>query len=151
LIKKTRTAIIAVVMATMFTYAGFARAQSWTDSTDPTEDVKTPPPNLAGEWTGTVDDKGFGTADLVLEISQVKSQISGTWNIIGEFGGVIAAGSVNGKTGKVTFKLKVSKTCAPKVNAVLSDDNTTMTGSYFAHTAHCHASGQLTASLTAPQ
>jgi hypothetical protein len=137
-------------MAMLFMSAGFARAQSWTDSAEPSEDVKTPPPNLAGEWTGTINDKGFGDADLVLEISQVKSQISGTWNIIDHFGGVIAAGSVNGKTGKVTFKLKVAKTCAPKVNATLSDDNTTMTGSYFANTKHCHASGQLTASLTAP-
>src|SRR5271170_5977249 len=104
-------------MAMLFMSAGFARSQSWTDSTDPSEDVKTPPPNLAGEWTGTVDDNGFGEAGLVLEISQVKSQISGTWDITNEFGGTIAAGSVNGKTGKVTFELKASKTCAPKVTA----------------------------------
>jgi hypothetical protein len=151
LVNKRKTAVAAVAIVMLFTFTSFARAQSWTDSAEPSADVKTPPPNLAGQWTGAINDEGFGDADLTLNISQVKSQLSGTWVITGHYSGTIAAGSVNGKNGKVIFKLKISKVCAPKVTAVLSDDNTTMTGNYFANTKHCRAAGQLSASLTTPQ
>ena len=149
---KRKAAVTAVVIAMLFTCASFARAQSSTDSAQPSQDVKTPPPNIAGEWTGTVTDDGvLGHGDLDFEFTQKKNVFGGTWDIPDhDYMGTVVDGIVNGKKGKVTFKLKASGSrCTIKATAELSDDDTTMTGNYVESTKHCsyHFHGTFSVSL----
>lgn len=151
MVNKMKTAFAAVGIAMLFTCAHFARAQEWTDSADPSADVKTPPPppDLAGTWTGTVDDKDVGETTMDFNFTQVKSVIGGTWEIPGHsLMGTVVDGSVNGKKGSVKFKLKVSGgPCEPKATAELSADDTTMSGKYSEKTKLCHFSGTFSVSL----
>ena len=137
----------AAVIAMLFACANIARAQGWSDVEESSPDTKSPPPNLAGQWTGSVDDSSFGPADLTLDISQRKSKLGGTWDISGFASGTIAAGTVNGNKGVVRFKFKLNRFCAPQVVGTLSNGNTTMSGSYFAKSRTCNAAGTFTASL----
>jgi hypothetical protein len=141
-----KTAVLAVIAGLgLFVMIGFARAQSWSDLPDDTSvDAKTPPPDLAGHWEGSVKDSGFGQAEITLDLTQKKSKIGGTWDILDHFSGTIASGSVNGNKGTVSLKFRVNKMCAPKVSGVLSNGNMTITGHYFSNTKHCHASGTFT-------
>jgi len=78
--------------------------------------------------------------------------IGGTWEIHEHpYMGTVVDGIVNGKKGKVTFKLKTSGSrCAVKAVAELSDDDTTMTGKYTLSTKRCssyHFHGTFSVSL----
>lgn len=133
-----------------------AHADSWSDNAESdSPEAKSPSPNIAGSWSGSVNDvgfgkfPGFGNAPLSMDITQVKSKIGGTFEIGNDLAvedGTIADGSVTGN-GVVKFKFQVAKNCAPQVKADLSGGNTTMTGSYFQNTKHCHAKGTFTATL----
>jgi hypothetical protein len=147
MLKSRRLIASAAVIATLFMCASIARAQSWSDIEEASPDAKSPPPDLAGHWAGSIDDGGLGSGDLTLDITQVKSKFGGTWDIIGHVSGTIEAGTVNGNKGTVKFKFKFNGPCAPKAVATLSNGNTTMSGSYFAKNKHCKASGTFTVSL----
>jgi hypothetical protein len=152
-----RVIVLGALFAALLFCFTPVHADSWSDSSSDAQssDAKSPPPNLAGSWSGSLQDNQFGAATLSMDITQTKNKkkIGGTFDIEGidtpnfSESGTVANGSVNGNQGKVTFNFKVSKNCAPKVKATLSNGNTMMTGSYFQKTKHCKASGTFTANL----
>lgn len=141
---------LVLVVASLFCFNA-AHAAGWSDSPEAVSpDRKSPPPNLAGSWSGTGQDALFGATTVSLDITQKKSIIGGTFDVSGPGGGqegTITNGTVNGNKGTVKFNLRAGKNCAPAATATLSNGNTTMTGSYFKNTKHCHANGTFTVDL----
>ncbi|MHB8382357.1 MAG: hypothetical protein ACYDC3_08465 [Candidatus Binataceae bacterium] len=142
----TAGAITGVLAASIMLSAP-ARALAQDDSTSADiADAKTPPAAMAGTWTGTVvisSKSGGGTGTLTLDLTQVKSTVGGTFNIVGAGN---PSGSVRGKvTGnKVTLKLSQTNKSHPcKVNVkgeVLTLDE--YKGSFaLGHSKHCNGAG----------
>jgi|SRR5271156_2895646 len=95
-----------------------ASAASWDDgsspddATAPDDDAvapdkhKVPPPDIAGDWEGELDDNDLGFSDIELGINQKGTKIKGPWE--SDFGGSKFTGSING-AGEVKMKLKAGK------------------------------------------
>lgn len=96
-----------------------AAAQSWDggaaddnaapdDSAAAPDKVKTPPPDIAGDWEGELDDDDLGFSSIELGINQKGTKISGPWT--SDFGGTKFTGSING-AGDIKMNLKAGKGC----------------------------------------
>jgi len=106
---------IGLLLANSQKYGGVAWAQDATD-TDDSADVSTEPatapPDIAGDWSGDVDDNNpdIGERAFSIEIFQKKSKFNGTWEIgsglTGGFKGMIKA---DGETLTLKLKRKHSK------------------------------------------
>jgi len=95
-----------------------AAAASWDDgssaddATAPDDDAvapdkhKIPPPDVAGEWSGTIDDDFFGLGDIDMGINQKGSKLSGPW--ASDFGGISFKGSIN-SGGDIKLNMKAGK------------------------------------------
>ena len=92
-----------------------AAAGSWDDgsspddATAPDDDAvapdkhKVPPPNIAGDWEGELDDDDLGFSSVELGINQKGTKLSGDWE--SDFGGSSFKGSING-AGDIKMNLK---------------------------------------------
>jgi hypothetical protein len=92
-----------------------ASAASWDDgsspddATAPDDDAvapdkhKVPPPNIAGDWEGELDDDDLGFSSVELGINQKGTKLSGDWE--SDFGGSSFKGSING-AGDIKMNLK---------------------------------------------
>ena len=97
-----------------------ASAASWDDgssaadddTTAPDDDAvapdkhKVPPPNIAGDWEGELDDDDLGFSSVEFGINQKGTKISGPWD--SDFGGLKFKGSING-AGDIKMNLKAGK------------------------------------------
>ena len=92
-----------------------ASAASWDDgsspddATAPDDDAvapdkhKVPPPDIAGDWEGELDDDDLGFSSVELGINQKGTKLSGDWE--SDFGGSSFKGSING-AGDIKMNLK---------------------------------------------
>ena len=95
-----------------------AAAQSWDGggvddgATAPDDDAvapdkhKVPPPDIAGDWEGELDDDDLGFSSVELGINQKGTKLSGDWE--SDFGGSSFKGSING-AGDIKMNLKAGK------------------------------------------
>ena len=115
----------AVASAQQGWYDGDSGAsESDEDSTEP-EKAKTPP-DVAGDWSGELDDVEQGTHPFSLVVNQTGKKLSGTWN--GEIGEGAFKGSINGE-GEVKAKFTIEKGCHLKaVGMLVAPDE--ISGSY---------------------
>jgi hypothetical protein len=148
---------IVRLVANSQTYGGVAWAQeaSDTDATDADDsaDVSTEPatapPDIAGDWSGDVDDDNpeIGERAFSIEIFQKKNKFNGTWEIgsglTGGFKGMIKA---DGETLTLKLKRKHSKcrisaegtlgeTAAPDVAGIVQEPE--ISGTYKASPKKC--------------
>lgn len=92
-----------------------AAAQSWDDggsSADDTAaepDKKAPPPNIAGEWEGEVEDFIFGGYTIGMEIDQNGNKLSGQWDSAFDLAATTIKGSI-----KSNGDLKMTLKAGPK-------------------------------------
>ena len=91
-----------------------AWAQSWDDSAEgDAVDSRTPPPNVAGSYTGMASDHKFGMGAISIDLTQTGSKLSGTWST--DLGGGVSDEPVSGKVrpnSKVHLKLTISHHCS---------------------------------------
>lgn len=93
-----------------------AAAGSWDDGSSAADDAtapdddavapdkhKVPPPNIAGDWEGELDDDDLGFSSVELGINQKGTKLSGDWE--SDFGGSSFKGSING-AGDIKMNLK---------------------------------------------
>jgi hypothetical protein len=75
-----------------------AAAQSWDDSSSDDDTAAEPdkefPPPVGGFWKGEIEDAELGEGDIVMEIEQKGTKLSGDWSSY--FGGITFKGSING-------------------------------------------------------
>ncbi len=95
-----------------------ASAASWDDGSSADDDAtapddaaapdkhKLPPPDIAGDWEGELDDDFLGFSSIEMEINQKGTKIKGPWD--SDFGGSKFTGSINGD-GEVKMNLKAGK------------------------------------------
>jgi hypothetical protein len=88
-----------------------AAAQSWDDGTSGADDAaaepdKAPPPNVAGDWEGEIEDLDFGDSAIDVEFNQKGTKLSGSFDC--DFGGGPIKGSINGD-GDVKLNMKAGK------------------------------------------
>ena len=98
-----------------------AAAQSWDggssaaddDAAAPDDDAaaapdkhKAPPPDVAGDWEGELDDNELGFSSIDVGINQKGTKLSGDWE--SDFGGSKFKGSING-AGDIKMNLKAGK------------------------------------------
>jgi hypothetical protein len=88
-----------------------AAAQSWDGGSSETDDAaaepdkKAPPPNIAGEWTGNLEDSIFGGYTIAFEIDQNGNKLSGQWSSAFDLAATTIKGSINGNGDlKLTMK-----------------------------------------------
>jgi len=80
-------------------------------------DKKTPPPNVAGSWCGSIQDNVLGSGEITLAIKQKGSKLSGTWT--DDFGGFgKLSGKIKGTALTARLRDKASK-CNIAVNGIL--------------------------------
>ena len=103
-------------------WSGVAWAQDAADTDDSADvsAVKVAPPDIAGDWTGQVDDDSLGVASFDVEIFQKHNKIKGSYTVGGD------AGTYKGKIGSngvtVTFSLKqVKSKCKIKAAGTLTE------------------------------
>jgi len=88
-----------------------AAAQSWDDGSSEADDAaaepdkKAPPPNIAGEWSGELEDSIFGDYAIALEINQKGNKLSGQWSSAFDLAATTINGSINGN-GDLKLKMK---------------------------------------------
>jgi hypothetical protein len=90
-----------------------AAAQSWDGGAaddDAADDAaaapdkhKLPPPDVAGDWEGELDDEDLGFSSIEMGINQKGTKLSGPWT--SDFGGRKFTGSINGD-GDIKMNLK---------------------------------------------
>ena len=89
-------------------FAGSAAfAQAWADSND-SPDMKAPPPDVSGGYSGNVVDHRFGPGTIDVDIAQDGSKLTGTWDTDVNGG---AQGTLKGSVkpnGKVHMRLKIT-------------------------------------------
>ncbi len=108
-------------------------------------DSQTVPAQMAGTWTGSIDDVKYGVGTLTLDLTQIKSTVGGTFSI--EWPQDSPSGTVKGSAKGEKVKLTVTATnqphaCTVKLTGkVLTLDE--YTGSYKAigNSRHCKAKG----------
>jgi hypothetical protein len=103
-------------------WSGVAWAQDATDTDDNSDvsAVKVAPPDIAGNWTGQIDDNELGFATFEVDISQKHAKIKGTYTA------GAAAGAFKGKIGSngvtISFNLKQEKSkCRIKAAGTLTE------------------------------
>jgi hypothetical protein len=69
---------------------------------------KVPPPDIAGEWEGELDDNFFGFSPVDVGINQKGTKLSGSWD--SDFGAGKITGSING-AGEIKMSLKDGGSC----------------------------------------
>jgi hypothetical protein len=88
---------------------------------------KSPPPNVAGSWCGSVKDNDAGSGEINLSIKQSGKQLSGTWS--DDFGGSgTLSGKINGTAVSAKLKDQANK-CKLQVNGTLVSPGE-ITGNY---------------------
>jgi hypothetical protein len=73
-------------------------------------------PNVAGSYTGTLEDRRFGAGEISADVVQNGSKLSGTWDAT--FGG---PGTIKGSvksSGKVHARLKIKGGCGVTIKGV---------------------------------
>jgi hypothetical protein len=128
--------LISLLIATIHGRFGSATAwaTSWLDDSDNGNEIepdkKAPPPNIAGAWSGSIDDNDAGTGSLSLDVTQKNSKINGEFDCY--FGSGSFSGSIN-SAGVIKFTAKLEGsckgTCHLQVNASLPHP-TEMSGTY---------------------
>jgi len=92
-----------------------AWAQQWDDSagdTSPQDDdsmKKSPPPDVSGTYSGTIEDHRFGAGTISATISQSGSKLSGSWDAT--FGGPGTLKGTVKSNGAITARLKIKGGC----------------------------------------
>jgi len=97
---------------------GSGAAESDEDSIEP--ETKTPPPDVAGDWSGEADDVKNGISTIDVDIDQTGKKLSGTWSA--DFGGGTFKGSINGKD-QLKANFKVEAGCHITVVGLLVEPN----------------------------
>jgi uncharacterized protein (DUF2147 family) len=103
-----------------------AWAQDWYDSSgdssseadDSESKSKTPPPDIAGTYTGTIDDHKEGSGAFTMEITQTGGKLSGSF--FDFFNSGTISGTVTSKD-KVKMRLKVSGKCGATFHGEFED------------------------------
>jgi|HubBroStandDraft_6_1064221.scaffolds.fasta_scaffold235791_2 hypothetical protein len=90
-----------------------AWAQQWDDSSGDSSSAddsesKSSPPNVAGTYSGTIEDHRFGAGTISATISQNGSKLSGPWS--SSFGSGTLKGKVSSK-GTISARLKLKGGC----------------------------------------
>ena len=105
-------------------------------------------PNLAGTWTGTIQDSVAGFGTLLLTISQTDTQLTGTWqstfpNPTNNNGGTLS-GTVGDPAIALVLATSRSQACSLTVAATLDEDNDNhFTGTYASFNCALAQSGSL--------
>jgi len=104
-----------------------AWAQAWDDSSDDAasqSDVsksKSPPPDVSGTYSGTVEDHRFGGGTISGTISQNGSKLSGSWETDVNGG---ASGTLKGtvkSNSSVKMKLKIRGACGLNAHGIFEN------------------------------
>jgi hypothetical protein len=89
-----------------------AWADSWLDDSDNGSEIepdkKAPPPDIAGTWSGSIDDDDGGPASLTLDVTQKNTKINGGFDC--DFGSGSFSGSIN-SAGVIKFTAKLERSC----------------------------------------
>ena len=84
-------------------------------------------PNLAGVWTGTLQDNFVGTGSILLTIGQHDTQLTGTWQSTfpdpSNNNGGDLSGTVNEPSLALVLSAANSKDCSFTVSAHIDDDH----------------------------
>ena len=124
-----------------------AWAQSWDDSADgDAVDSRTPPPNVAGSYTGMAADHKLGMGAISIDLTQMGSKLSGTWST--DLSGGITGAPVSGKVrpnSKVHLKLEVNRHCSLNFQGTFENGDE-ISGVYVA--SGCGSSDHGTADVT---
>ena len=109
-------------------------------------DAKTPPAQMKGTWTGSIDDVKNGTGTLTLDLTQVKATVGGTFNT--DWSGQNSpSGSVHGEAQGNKVKLTLVATNQPHackvsmIGEVLTLDELKGTYHSIIPSRHCKAQG----------
>lgn len=91
---------------------------------------KTPPPNVAGPWSGPIEDNDLGRGTISLEVNQKGGNLSGTWSDTLGLSGTFK-GKIKGDAITATLKEKGAKCKGKWVGTLVTPDEVTGTYSIF--------------------
>ncbi len=111
---------------------GAGSAVAWAqDSTQgQPESKKSPPPDVAGSWCGSINDMDFGMGTINLDVNQKGANLSGSWS--GTLGGSgTFKGKINGDAITATLKERDTKRKVAMVGTLVESGEVTGTYSIF--------------------
>ena len=137
--------LCASILTAVFVFSVPSGALAQADD-EVVSDSKTPPAQMAGTWTGSIDDVTNGAGTLTLDLTQIKSTVGGTFSADWA-SQANPSGTVNGHAKGEKVKLVLTATnqnhaCKVRLSGkVLSLDE--YTGSYksIINSRHCKAQG----------
>jgi hypothetical protein len=145
------TGAFAVTMAASIVLSASPRALAQDDTETSSPDIKVPPAQMAGTWTGDIvisAKAGGGTGTLTLELTQVKTTVGGTFTVSGG-GSKSPSGTIRGKVAGDKVTLLASPTsqnhpCHVHFKGVVlgpAFDEYKGSFSSIVHNQHCNVAG----------
>ena len=144
------------IPATIGAYGAVAWAQDSTPADDTVQDdsggeviqpesKKSPPPDVAGPWCGSIEDTDLGPGTISLEVNQKGANLSGSWSdTLGGSG--TFKGKIKGDAITATLKQRDTKCKVAMVGTLVAPDEATGTYSIFG----CKQSDGGTFDITSP-